>query len=165
MTNRKLSIEFFGQFELREEYQAIFWYVFLVDKISPGLEMSVNDLIHSEEFTQYCFPFKVKKSWGERNQFLKRAFDLNKLDVSNFKMFNKEELLQFFDIYAASDTWKDDKEKFASLMYEFKEMFKNETANQFFLIGKEWFDKDSALLSEDSEFFIYYFILIWFDTE
>jgi len=160
-----MNAKFLGQYEIREGYQAIFWYIFLIDATSDSLESSANDFICSESFRENCLPFIIKKKPKEGSRFLQRAFNQDSLNISDFRILTKEDVLLFFSDYATSDGWNDDREDFITLMNGFNEIFKEEPTDHFFLISKEWFDKGNKILSADSEFYIYYFLMVWFDTD
>src|SRR6185312_6173998 len=160
-----MTVKFWGQHEIREEYQAIFWYIFLVeDTLGESVDL-INEFIHSNYFTDFCLPFIVKKYTGENYRFLQRAFNRDVLDLSFFRSFNKKELKNFFEEYAGSASWGDDRNAFVTLIKRFNDIFNSEVGDQFFLISKEWFTSGDKILNADSEFYIYYFLIVWFETD
>jgi hypothetical protein len=160
-----MSLKFWGQDEIREGYQAIFWYLFLTNYPSESVNDFLNSFIRSDSFKEDCLPFIIKKNIGKSDRFLNRAFNERVLNINDFKVLNKEGLLQFFDDYLKDSSWGDDRADFAVITNKFKVLIGNEASDQFYLISKEWFDKGSKILSENSEFYLYYFLIIWLDTD
>jgi hypothetical protein len=158
-----MTAKFWGQYEIREGYQAIFWYIIIINDVSNELDHSLNSFLHSDSFRDFCLPFNVKKSAGENYHFLQRAFNQDTLSISDFKVFSKEQLISFFKDYSTSDSWGDDKNEFVTMMNSYRELLQKEASDHFFLISKEWFDKGNKILNADSEIYIYYFLIIWFD--
>ena|ERR1700722_10508627 len=160
-----MTAKFWGQYEIRIGYQAIFWYIFLINDASDELDLFFNWFLHSDNFRDFCLPFNVKKSARENNHFLQRAFVQDALSLSDFKVFSKEQLVGFFRDYSTSKSWGDDRNDFVTLMKSYIELVQKEACDHFFIISKEWFAKGNKVLNADSEIYIYYFLIIWFDRE
>jgi hypothetical protein len=158
-----MHYRFFGQFEIREGYQAVFWSLFLVEAMSPDLNIWLSDFIHSENFRDERLPFIIKKNFGNPDRFLRGSFNEELLKATDFKVLNKEDLLEYLEDYSKHESWKDDREEFKSLLHKFNGFFINEDPDEIFLINKEWFNKGEKILSSDSEYYIYSFLMIWFD--
>ena len=127
-----MPVKFWGQCEIRVEYQAIFWYLFLVDDISGISDNYLEKFIRSNYFTEYCLPFVVKKYVGGSDRFLQRAFNEDALDLSYFKVFTKEGIIDYFNEYSKSGNWGNDGEAFLTLVDRFNEFFRKEASDHFF---------------------------------
>jgi hypothetical protein len=160
-----MSLKFWGQDEIKEGQQAIFWYLFLTDSIPDSPNNFFNEFIHSDNFKEDCLPFIVKKSIGKNDRFLKHAFNANNLTIADFKILSNAEILHFFDEYSKDSKWGDDKDDFIVIMNRFSTLIRKETSDKFFLISKEWFDKANKILNEDSDIYLYYFLIIWLDVD
>jgi hypothetical protein len=160
-----MTAKFWGQYEIREGHQAIFWYILLISDVSNELDDFLNSFLRSDSFRDFCLPFTVKKFPMENYPFLERAFNQDTLSLSDFKVFSKKQLVSFFKDYSTSPSWGDDKDEFATIMNGYFDLLQKEASDRFFLISKEWFDKGDKILNSDSEIYIYYFLIIWFDGD
>lgn len=161
-----MSFKFWRQFEILQGQQGIFWYVFLVDENHAGVEDPVNEFIHSDHLKNDCQPLIVKEHTNKSDRFLEPAFKPDSLSLTDFKMLKKDELVSFFDEYSKDDTWgKEDKDDFVMIMNKFIQLIPDGSNARFFLLSKEWFDKGNSVLNEDSDIYIYYFLIIWLDPE
>ena len=159
-----MIFDFYGQYEIREGYQAIFWYIVQFDPAALELKKVIGNFLHSDNFRDFCSPFIVKKYGRENNRFLQGAFNQAALEISDFKIFRKEELVKFFDDYSNTNDWGEDRAAFVAVMSDFNEFLRKEGCDSFFLISKDWFKRGDRLLSLDSEFYSYYFLIIWLDN-
>jgi hypothetical protein len=159
-----MKITYLRQNEIRSEYQVIFWYIFLVEDISEWEETQLIEFVHSDYFKEFVKPDIVKQTPSERNRFLKGAFNLSNLGFTDFRVFEKEGLIRFFNEYAQSGDWGEDRTEFITIMNSFNHLIENETINKFFLISKEWFRQGDQILSQDSEIYTYYFLILWVNT-
>jgi len=160
-----MVFNFCGQYEIREGYQAVFWYLAQCDPASLELKEVIRNFLHSDNFRDFCRPFIVKKYGRENNRFLRRAFNQDALELSDFKTFGKEELVIFFEDYSNTNDWREDRADFVAVMSDFDELIRKEKCDCFFLISKDWFKKGDKLLSPDSEFYSYFFLIIWLGVD
>jgi len=162
----QITFKFYGQDKICENgYQTICWYLFLVDGVYKNLNTLVDDFIHTINFKEDALPFFVKKNLGNTESFLKHAFNEEILSIENFKVFNKHELINFFDKYLADDDWGSDRGEFERILKKFYTSITKENSDTFFLISKEWFDKESNIFNPFAYIYIYYFLIIWFDSD
>lgn len=159
-----MTAKFWGQHEIRANYQAIFWYIFSIENANDTAIDLLNEFLHSEILWECCLPFIVKKNIDHKWRFLPRAFNLRVLNLSNFKALSREQVLDFLDDYSDSPSWREDRDDFLTILNRFSELFQKEATGKFFLISKEWFKKEDEILNPNGEPFIYYFILIWFNA-
>jgi len=158
-----MRVKFLDQREIRSEYQVIFWYTFLTEDIDNKVDDLLIEFIHSDCFREFGKPSIVSQSHIGGDRFLQGAFNLNNLDVTNFRIFSKDGLMQFFDEYSQSADWGDDRGEFIDVMNSFNKFLEKETSDCFFGISKEWFNQGDRVLSADSGFYTYYFLLMWLD--
>ena len=159
-----MNVTFFGQHEIRLEYQALFWYIFLVDNFSAS-DKSFDDFLSSDSFGLFCQPFIKKRARSQNVRFLESAFNQKALEISKFKKLAPEDLLNFLNDYAKAGDWGCDRADFVAIQDEFGKLLKKETAPFVFLINKEWFKKEDNLLSADAEIYVYFLLFIWFDAD
>jgi hypothetical protein len=143
----------------------MFWYTFSVEDIIGQGEFSLIKFVHSDYFKEFVKPDIVKQAQSERHRFLEGAFNLSNLDITNFRVFKKESLVRFFHEYAQSDDWGEDRTGFISIMDRFDRLLEKGTTDEIFLISKEWFSQSDRVLSQDSEVYIYYFLIVWMDID
>jgi hypothetical protein len=156
-----MEIAFLGQHEIRSEYQVIFWYTFSIEGISKKEEDFLIEFIHSSYFKEFGKPSIVKQSQSTSDRFLQGAFNLGNLDITNFKAFDRKGLVQFFKEYSQSPDWGEDRKEFVTIMKRFGKLLEKEKNDHFFLISKEWFRQGDQILNADSEFYTYYFLIMW----
>lgn len=120
----------------------------------------VDTFIHSPFFTE------DKKSDDRLNKgYLSQIFAINKIDVSNFKKMTKSETLMFLVDFLNDPSWEDDRKEFATLLDKYFEVHKTLSDKEFYILNKDWFDKDSEILNPVHWIFTYYFIIIHIDNE
>src|SRR5580692_11163211 len=160
-----MNAKFFGQYEITAGYQALFWYIFLVDNSSTPSDKFFDDFLSSESFELFCQPFLKKRTRGQNDRFLEGAFSREALQISNFRKLTRENLLNFLSDYAKSENWGNDRKDFTTILEQFEKPLKQESAPFFSLISKEWFKKKDNLLNADAEIYIYFMLIMWFDAE
>jgi hypothetical protein len=160
-----MNATFFGQQEISSGYQALFWYIFLVDNSSTPSDKFFDDFLSSESFGLFCQPFVKKRTRGQNDRFLEGAFNREALQISKFRKLTRENLLNFLSDYAKSEDWCNDRKDFTAILDEFEKPLRQESAPFFFLISNEWFKKEDNLLSADAEIYIYFMLIIWFDSD
>jgi hypothetical protein len=157
---------YLGQRKIQLNYQAIFWYMFSMENIDPEIEESwLIEFVHSDIFKQMIRPESTRPAGPESYPTLESAFHLSHLAQTNLRTVNKEQLNRFFREYAESNDWGDDRAEFIAIMNEFFDVLETRQENKFFFISKEWFNKGDRILSEDSDIYLYYFIIIWINMD
>jgi hypothetical protein len=160
-----MSLKFLRQDEINEGHQNIFRYLFLTEDVPNIVNDFLDVFLHSEDFKNDCLPFIVKGNLGKNDRFLKHAFSEEVLSITDFKEFSKEKLLHYFDVYSKDSSWGDDRADFVVLLNKFVDLIRTEKSDQFYLISKEWFEKGNEILNDSSEFYLYYFLIIWLDRD
>ncbi len=93
-----------------------------------------------------------------------RAFNIDRIKISDFKKLNKEETTKFLFDFLNEKDWGDDKNEFATLLNKYFEIHEQFDNNDFYVISKDWFDRDDEKVIEpESWCYIYYFLIISVD--
>lgn len=160
-----MKITYLSQNEIRSGYQVIFWYTFSMENVVRQEDFNLIEFVRSEYFKEHVKPEIVKQGQSKTYPFLEGAFNLANLDSKNFKVLKKEGLVRFFNEYAQSDDWGQDRAGFIDIKDRFYPLLQQHAADEIFLISKEWFRKNDRVLSEDSDVYTYYFLIVWMDTD
>ena len=154
------------QIDFTEDFQGFTLTELSNDKEFIGNEdYIIEKFIKSEYFTIDCLPEIVKTDKSNSDFYLRQLFDNDKLTIKDFKEFSIENLFDFLDDFSKHDDWGDDRVHFIKLLESFKSLFKSKSAyNKFYLISKDWFDKENdKLRNPESWIYIYYFLIVWID--
>lgn len=128
-------------------------------------ELNLSDILKIETLQADMQKELVKKD--SANEYLKPLFILDRLDVKDFEKFkSKEELFQYLEAFADNDKWFEFNKVFKRSIIQFKSYFSSISANDAFLINKDWFTLESEKVRE-REFLCYgfYLLIIWFDLD
>ncbi|HXH69201.1 MAG TPA: hypothetical protein VNI60_02520 [Pyrinomonadaceae bacterium] len=154
-----------SQKEIDENYQGINISEFTY---SNDENLSKDDLIdyfiHSNSFAEESRREIIKNHTGDI-PFLRQAFEIDFVKISDFKIVNKNGVVQFLNVYSEEVDWGDtDGIDFIKLKDRFIEFLKIIQSDKFYLISKEWFDEnDKRLRHEENWIYSYYFLIIWTD--
>ncbi|HEY8562883.1 MAG TPA: hypothetical protein VIL74_21070 [Pyrinomonadaceae bacterium] len=153
-----------SQKEIDENYQGIniseFTYV-NSDNISE--ENLIVSFIHSKSFAEDSRREIIKNDTANR-PFLRQAFEINLVSISDFKQLDKNGIKKFLDDYAEADDWGEDGNDFIKIKDGFIELLKGVESNYFYLLSKEWFEEtDEKLREPENWIYTYYFLIIWID--
>ncbi len=127
----------------------------------------LNMFLKTKFFSYDCLPKVVKTNTDLTKNYLRPAFDENKIFASDFKTFDKLNLVNFFYDFT------NDKNMGEEFGNEIRQLWKSlssilvaENSDKYFLLDKEWFDKGDIKLNDPEGWvYTYYLLLIWFDTE
>ena len=98
--------------------------------------------------------------------YLRRAFDIDKIKISDFKKTDKKGTTKFLFDFINEPDWGDDRNEFAKLIDKYFEIYNEFTDNEFYILSKDWFDKDDERLIEpESWCYTYYFLIISVDRD
>ncbi|PVY37310.1 hypothetical protein [Pontibacter virosus] len=135
-------------------------------------QIEVIDFINSDYFRIDCTRDDIKeKPLQQQNNYLKPAFNLEKLSIEDFRALNLSGLISFFDKYAAGEWGESDREDFIVVWNELRNHLSQlGDSFTFFLISKEWFENQESrknsekadIKLKEPEFWIYgyYFIVV-----
>lgn len=160
-----MAIRFIEQRKNIQGYQGVFWSIFSIDKLPLSEPPFIDGFVRSKNFRYDCLPDIVKENRDKKLRYLSPAFNEDVLSVKDFKVLKKDELVQHFEGYSKDGSWGDDLGDFINLKNLLKEIIQDAGSDGFFLIDKDWFGKGDAILNSDSEFFIYFFFIIWLDAK
>ncbi len=152
-----------SQKEIDEDFQGINLSEFTYSNFENlSDENLIDSFIHSSSFTEESRRERIKNHTGDI-PFLRQAFEIDFVEINDFKLYSKNEFIQFLNDYAEQDDWGDtDGNDFVKLKDRFLEILKTVQPNNFYLISKEWFDQnDKRLQQEESWIYLYYFLIIW----
>lgn len=129
----------------------------------------VDSFIHSNSFTEDSRRECIKNYTGE-GSFLRQLFEIDLVNLSDFKTLDKEGIIKFLNNFDGLDRPDDkngvnfDKNIFFRLKDKFLELSKAARFDNFYLINKKWFDRNDKRVREvEYDNFIYYFLIIWTD--
>jgi len=93
--------------------------------------------------------------------YLRQAFDINSIKISDFIKTGKEETAEFlFDFLIESD--RDyGRNEYSRLLDRYFGIHNEYRNNDFYILTKDWFDKDEErLIKTESYCYAYYFLII-----
>lgn len=149
--------------EINESYQGISLteFAFLVDKQIEN-DQIVDTFIRSSHFAIDSLRDCVKKEPDKGN--LRRAFDVDKLKISDFKKYTKDETVKFLNDFLNEPDWGDDRKEFERLLDKYYEIHNHFGDNDFYIISKDWFGKnDERVIEPESWVYSYYFLIFSVD--
>lgn len=151
--------------EINEGYQGINLTEFTigVDELISN-DQIVDTFILSKKFSfdslRDCIKAEPDKG------YLRQAFDVDKIKITDFKKTDKQGVSKFlFDFFNEPD-WGDDRNEFAKLLDRYFEIHNEFGDNEFYILSKDWFDKeDEKLIEPESWVYTYYFLIISVDRK
>jgi hypothetical protein len=149
--------------EIDENFQGINLteFGFAVDKHIDN-DQIVDTFIRTKYFSYDSLRDCIKKV--NDKEFLRRAFDIDKIKISDFKKTDREGISKFLTDYFNEPDWGDDREDFAKLLDRYFEIYNESANNEFYILSKDWFVKDDERIIEpESWCYTYYFLFIAVD--
>lgn len=159
-----INFEFKRYLEIDEEFQGINLTEFAIVLEAEIINDEIVDrFIRSKSFSYDSLRDCVKKEPGLG--FLRQAFNIEKISISDFRKLNKEKTRQFLLDCSNEPGWGDDKDEFKTLLNRYLEIHQQfGDDNIFYALSKEWFSPDDKkLLIPESWCYTYYFIIISID--
>lgn len=157
------TFEKYRHVEIDENFQGINLteFSFKVDKNFDNAEI-IDKFIRTKNFAYDSLRECIKKEPDKG--YLRRAFNFNKIKIGDFRKFDKDELSKFLTAYLNEPDWGEDKNDFAKLIDKYIEIQKVLDVSDYFIISKDWFNKDDDRLNEpESWVYTYYFLIISID--
>ncbi|MBD8019168.1 hypothetical protein [Kaistella pullorum] len=151
--------------EINEGYQGINLTEFAigVDELISN-DQIVDTFIRSKKFSFDSLRDFVKAE--PDNGYLRQAFDVDKIKITDFKKTDKQEVSKFLIDFLNEPDWGDDKNEFAKLLDRYFEIHKEFGDNEFYILSKDWFDKeDERVIEPESWVYTYYFLIISVDRK
>lgn len=128
-------------------------------------EATAGLFIRSQYFKFDCLPDCVKNDQDNRD-YLRQAFDTDRISINDFKRFDKSGALKFLIDFLNDPDWADDKKHFASLLDKYLTHFEQLQDADFFIISKEWFEQgDKRVLDTEYWIYNYYFLILYIDKD
>ena len=136
-------------------------FAFVVDEKLDNDEI-VDTFIRTNDFSYDSLRDCVKK---EPNKgFLRRAFNIDKVKISDFRRYTKNEAVNFLYDFLNEPDWGDDRNDFKLLLNKYLSISEQYGDNDFYIISKDWFDKGcEKVLEPESWCYTYYFLIISVD--
>jgi hypothetical protein len=150
--------------EIDENYQGINLTEFSIIADNDTVnEQILESFIRSTSFTVDSLREVIKNN-TENKPYLKRAFDIDRINVTDFKKKSKDETVSFLYDFINQPDWGDDRNEFAKLLDRYFEIHKQFGDNDFYIISKDWFDKgDERVIEQESWAYSFYFLIISVD--
>jgi hypothetical protein len=124
----------------------------------------VDSFIQSKSFTYESLSNCIKEE-PEKN-FLRRAFDFSIIKFSDFKKTDHVGTTKFLFDFINEPNWGDDRNKFAKLLDKYFEFHSLQENRNFYIISKDWFNKDDERVIEPEHWcYTYYFLIFSIDRK
>lgn len=149
--------------EIDEDYQGINLTKFSIEvNDQVDNDQIVDDFIRTNSFAYDSLRDCVKKE-PEKN-YLKRAFNFERVKIADFKKTDKEGTAKFLVDLVNEPDWGDDRNTFTKLLDRYFEIHNTLGGSDFYILSKNWFDKDDERLIEpESWVYTFYFLIISVD--
>ncbi|MEO9258264.1 MAG: hypothetical protein ABI207_07775 [Crocinitomicaceae bacterium] len=150
--------------EIDEDYQGISLTEFsiMTDKQTENKDI-IESFIHSTSFTVDSLR-EVVKIDTENKPYLQCSFDIDKINIDDFKRKSKDETVEFLYDFLNQPDWGDDKNEFLKLLDKYFEIHNKFGDIDFYIISKDWFNiDDQRLIKPESWVYSYYFLIISID--
>ncbi len=150
--------------EINESYQGINLTEFsILTDNSTNNDQIIQTFIRSTNFSVDSLRDVIKYN-SENKPYLRRAFDIDRINISDFKKKSKEETSTFLYDFINQSDWGNDRNDFAKLLDKYFEIHNRLGGNNFYIISKDWFDKDDErVIKPESLIYSYYFLIISID--
>lgn len=151
--------------EINEGYQGINLTEFsiVVDELISN-DQIVDTFFHSKNFSFDSLRECVKEQPDKG--YLRQAFDVGKIKITDFKKTDKQGVSNFLLDFLNEPDWGDDKNEFAKLLDRYFEIHNEFGDNEFYILSKDWFDKeDERVIETESWVYSYYFLIISVDRK
>lgn len=149
--------------EINESYQGINLTEFAIgvdDQINN--DQIVDTFIRSKQFSFDSLRDCVKAEPDKG--YLRRAFDIDKLKITDFRKTDNDGASKFLLDFLNESDWADDRNQFAKLLDRYFEIHRQNGHCDFYVISKDWFDKDDGkVIKPESWCYTYYFLIISID--
>ena len=122
-------------------------------------EQIVDTFLRTKHFSYDSLRDCIKKE--PEKGYLRQAFDIERIKISDFKKTDKKGIIKFLSEFINEPDWGDDRNEFAKLVDRYLEIYNDLSENEFYMLSKDWFDKDDErLIKPESWCYTYYFLII-----
>jgi hypothetical protein len=149
--------------EIDESYQGLNFTEFGLDEDRKiDNDQIVDKFIRSKQFSFDSLRDCVKDEPDKG--YLRQAFNIDRIKISDFRKTDKQGASKFLLDFLNEPDWGDDRNDFAKLIDRYFEIQKWSEKSDFYIISKDWFDKDTEKVIEpESWVYTYYFLIILVD--
>lgn len=151
--------------EIDESYQGINLteFAFEAEELIAN-DQIVDTFIRSKHFSYDSLRNCVK---AEPNKgYLRQAFDVDKIKITDFKKSDKQGVTKFLIDFINEPDWGGDRNEFAKLLERYFEIHNGFADNEFYILSKDWFNKeDERVVEPESWVYTYYFLIISVDRK
>lgn len=151
--------------EIDESYQGISLTEFAIE-VDEQIDNDriVDTFIRSKQFSfdslRDCIKAEPDKG------FLRQAFNVDRVKISDFKKTDKQGASKYLLDFLNEPDWGGDRNEFAKLLDRYFEIHNEFGDNEFYILSKDWFDKeDERVIEPESWVYIYYFLIISVDRK
>lgn len=149
--------------EIDENYQGINLTEFATEVHGQiDNDQIVDTFIRSKQFSFDSLRDCIKAEPDK--EYLRQAFNVDRVKISDFKKTDQQGASKFLLDFLNEPDWGDDRNDFAKLLDSYFEIEKGLEESDFYIISKDWFDKDDEKVIEpESWVYTYYFLIISVD--
>lgn len=150
--------------EIDENYQGINLTEFSI-KADDGMnnDQIADTFIQSTHYSVESLRDIIKDN-GENIPYLRRAFNIDKINIADLKKLSQEKITKYLLDYINEPDWGEDRNEFAKLLDKYFEIHNELEDNFFYLISKDWFNKgDERVIEPENSVYIYYFLIVYLD--
>ena len=98
--------------------------------------------------------------------YLRQAFNIEKIRVKDFKKTDKQGVSKFLTDFLNEPDWGDDRNEFDKLLDRYLEIHNEFGDSEFYILSKDWFDKeDERVFQPENRVYAYYFLIISIDRK
>lgn len=149
--------------EIDESYQGINLteFVFKVDEQMDN-DQIVDTFVRSRQFSVDSVRDCVKAEPDKG--YLRQVFNVGRIKITDFNKTNKQGVSKFLIDFLNAPDWGDDKNDYEKLLDRYLEIHNGFIENDFYIISKDWFEKEAEKVIEpESWVYAYYFLIISVD--
>lgn len=150
--------------EVDEGYQGFNLTEFIVSSDNNDTsDIIVDKFIRSTHFSFDSLRDVIKNDTEEKG-YLRQAFVIHEINISDFRKLDKIGTKRFLLDFLNEPDWGEDRNEFAKLLDKYLEIHEQLPDASFYVINKDWFDKDSKqVLEPENWFYTFYFLIIYLD--
>jgi hypothetical protein len=96
---------------------------------------------------------------------LRQVFDLDQVQVSDFKKTDKQGVVRFLIDFINDPEWGEDRDDFAKLLDRYFNEHHSLKGNECYILSKDWFEENDGRLIEPNWIFTYYIVILYLDRK
>ena len=148
--------------EIDAQFQAINLTEFIFETPThTDNDQIIEDFIRSKHYSYESLRDCIKRE--PKRGYLGQAFEIDKIDIHDFKKFNKQQTTNFLTDLC-NDSFYEDNKDFFYLCDEYFKIHELFGDNTFYVISKDWFEDNDPKVREPARWcYTYYFLIISVD--